>query len=118
MAEEPPPPFEPHDESSRKIMLALAYFGPLALVPYLLERDDGEIQWHAKNGLLLFGAWVALLMVDVFVLSMIRVLGCLIPILVPLAVLLYLVVVIVGIVKALSGERFMMPGISSLADRF
>lgn len=99
-------------------MLVLAYLGVLALVPYLLEKDDAEIQWHAKNGLLLFAAWVALFMVDIFVFSMIRFFGCLLSIFLPLAGLLYLVLVAFGIVKALSGERLVIPGISSLADKF
>lgn len=118
MAEANVPPTSPRDDSSRKVMLVLAYLAVLALVPYLLEKDDKEIQWHSKNGLLLFGAWVALFMVDIFVLSLIRLFGCLLSIFVPATILLYLVIVAVGIIKALSGERLRIPGISSLADRF
>jgi uncharacterized membrane protein len=118
MADEPVPPGESKDESSRKVMLVLAYLGVLALVPYLLEKNDREVQWHAKNGLLLFGAWVAVFMVDIFLFSMIRIFGCLLSIFLPMIGLLYLVLVVLGIMKALSGERLLVPGISSLADKF
>ena len=34
-------------------MIVLAYLWPLALVPLLLEKQDPEVQWHAKHGLVL-----------------------------------------------------------------
>ena len=32
-------------------MIVLAYFGLLALIPLLMEKEDAEVQWHAKHGL-------------------------------------------------------------------
>lgn len=40
-------------------MIVLAYLWLLALTPLLVEKDDAELQWHAKHGLVLFGAEIA-----------------------------------------------------------
>ena len=43
-------------------MIVLSYLWPLALVPLLVEKEDAEIQWHAKHGIVLMvaGADVAI----------------------------------------------------------
>ena len=50
---ESPPPLPPsqQESSNRTVMLILSYLGILALVPLLVEKDDPEVQWHAKHGL-------------------------------------------------------------------
>ena len=40
--------------------IVLAYLGPLALIPFLVEKEDQEVQWHAKHGLVLTGAAIVL----------------------------------------------------------
>lgn len=117
----PPPPAAPPSpppDSNRTIMLVLAYLGALSLVPLLVEKNDREIQWHARNGLVLFGSWVVLFMIDVFVVSVIPFLGCLYSMFMPMAGLLYLVLIVLGIVKALNGQRLVIPYLSGLADKF
>lgn len=99
-------------------MLVLAYLGALSLVPLLVEKNDKEIQWHARNGLVLFGTWVVLFMIDVFVVSVIPFLGCLYSLFMPMVGLLYLVLIVLAIVKALSGQRLVIPYLSGLADKF
>ena len=48
---------------NRTVMIVLAYLWLLALVPLLVEKEDAEVQWHAKNGLVLTAVlalfWVA-----------------------------------------------------------
>jgi uncharacterized membrane protein len=123
----PPPPAEPPPEttsppsevvsSNRGIMIVLSYLGILALIPLLVEKDDKEVQWHAKHGLVLFVAWIALFVV-MTVLSQIPGLGCVFS-LVGLGLwLASLVVIVLCIVKGLNGSRFLIPGISDFADRF
>ncbi len=59
----PPPPagMPPGGVSqNRGLMLALAYLGPLAIIPLVTEKDDPEVQWHAKHGLVLFVAEIIL----------------------------------------------------------
>ncbi|MGH9379409.1 MAG: DUF4870 domain-containing protein [Thermoanaerobaculia bacterium] len=112
----PTPPSSGGD-SSRTLMLVLSYLGILALFPLLMEKDDQEVQWHAKHGLLLFGAWIALWIVF-SILGQVPVLGCLVLVGAPLAGLAYLVVIILGIVKATKGERFRIPWLSDFADKW
>lgn len=114
----PPAPPSPPPDSNRTIMLVLAYLGALSLVPLLVEKNDKEVQWHARNGLLLFGSWVVLFMIDVFVVSVIPFLGCLYSMFMPMVGLLYLVLIVLGIVKALNGQRLVIPYLSGLADKF
>ncbi len=49
--------------SNRNVMIVLSYLWLLALIPLVVEKEDREVQWHAKHGLVLTGAevlfWVA-----------------------------------------------------------
>ena len=97
-------------------MIVLSYLWLLALIPLLMEKEDKEVQWHAKHGLVLLVAWIALGLVFA-VLSMIPALGCvfgLVGLFIPVAIL---VIHIICIVKGLNGERFLIPGISQYADK-
>ena len=107
---------------NRSIMIVLSYLGLLALIPLLVEKDDKEVQWHAKHGLVLAVVEVAVmigLMVIGGVLGAISGgLGCIFGLLWPVFLLAILVVHILCIVKGLNGQRFLIPGISEYADRF
>jgi uncharacterized membrane protein len=118
----PPPPAPPAPppaaDSNRTLMLVLSYLGILALVPLLVEKTDKEIQWHAKNGLVLFGAWVAVVVIGRASFLIFGPLGCLISILLPFLWLVYAVVVVLGIVRALKGRRLVIPLLSQLVEKF
>ena len=43
----------PDPSPNRGVMIVLAYLWPLALVPLLLEKQDADVQWHAKHGIVL-----------------------------------------------------------------
>lgn len=132
MGEAPPPPPPPPPagnyggptgpgpiSDNRQLYVVLSYLGLLALVPYLLEKEDREVQWHAKHGLVLCGAEIVLGIVLGGVLTIINFftgcLGCLIG---PLIVIPWIVLHIMLIVKALNGERMLIPGVSHYADQF
>jgi len=124
-AEPPPPQESPPREvvsDNRSIMIVLSYLGLLALIPLLVDKDDKEVQWHAKHGLVLAVVEVAVmigLMVIGGVLGAVSGgLGCIIGLLWPILMLVILVVHILCIVKGLNGQRFLIPGISEYADRF
>jgi uncharacterized membrane protein len=129
----PPPadaPTPPHQEpvtaeivsENRNVMIVLSYLWLLALIPLLVEKDDREVQWHAKHGLVLTVVEIVAmigLQVIVMVLSAISGgLGCVFGLLVPLLMLAILVVHVLCIVKGINGQRFLLPGISEFADRF
>ncbi len=112
----PPPPITPGGQQNRGLMLVLSYLWVLSLVPYLTERDDAEIKWHARHGLVLLIAEV-IIGVVIFILSMIPGLGCVMPILSLLIWLGIIVLHVLCLVKALNGERFMVPFISDYANQ-
>jgi uncharacterized membrane protein len=121
-----PPPQEPVTaeivSENRNVMIVLSYLWLLALIPLLVEKDDREVQWHAKHGLVLTVVEIVAmigLQVIVMVLSAISGgLGCVFGLLVPLLMLAILVVHVLCIVKGINGQRFLLPGISEFADRF
>jgi uncharacterized membrane protein len=116
----PPPPAGGGPVSeNRQIWLVLSYLGLLALLPYLIEKEDREVQWHAKHGLVICGAEIILGLVLGVVLTLINmVTGCLGCLVGPLIVIPMLIFHVMLIVKALNGERLLIPGISQYADQF
>lgn len=124
-APQTPPPSGPppaagggQPSGSRTPMIVLAYLWILALVPLLVEKDDKEVQWHAKHGLVILVAEI-LLFVVLSVLQFVPVIGQIIGCaLLPIVWLVVLIVRILCIVKGVGGERFIIPGVSQYADRF
>lgn len=125
----PPPPVAPGGgggtvSPNRGVMIVLSYLGLLALIPLLVEKDDKEVQWHAKHGLVLMVAEFVVL-IAVWILSFIITLatagldlGCSGCILVWLFIIAVGVLQIMCIVKGVNGQRMIVPGISQYADRF
>ena len=121
----PPPTYTPPPgggavSPNRTIMIILSYLGILALIPLLVEKEDREVQWHAKHGLVLLVAEIAALIV-LSVLSMATAamdLGCGSCLLQSVLWVVILIVHILCIVKGVNGQRFIIPGISQFADRF
>ncbi len=113
-----PPPPTPQTSSNRTAMIILAYLGILALIPLLVEKDDADIQWHAKHGLVLMLSWMALF-VALAIISSIpglgMVIGCAVS---PFLMLIIFFVHVFAIVKGLDGERLLVPVISDFADRW
>lgn len=115
----PPPPGGPAPSNSdRTVMLVLSYLGLLALIPLITKKDDREVQWHAKNGLAIFVAFVVIQVVWM-------ILQTVLPSMVSCALSLvgcgigvgYLVVIILAIMKAVNGERLRIPAVSDFADK-
>ena len=111
---------------NRGVMIVLAYLWPLALVPLLVDKGDGEVQWHAKHGIVLMVAELILLLALTMVTSVVSVatfgVGCVLGVFFGLFVtflwVAILAVHIVAIVKGLNGGRLVVPGISEYANRF
>jgi uncharacterized membrane protein len=108
--------------SNRNVMIVLSYIWILALVPLLVEKNDREVQWHAKHGLVLVVAeialWIAFSIVTNIVSFVTFGLGCIVALFVPLVWLATLAVHVIAIVKGINGQRLIIPGISEFADRF
>lgn len=105
--------------SNRNVMIVLSYLWLLALVPLVVEKEDREVQWHAKHGLVLMIVEVLFWVVFNIVTFMLgTVLGCLAALVAPLVGIGILILHIMCILKGLKGERLIVPGISEYANRF
>ena len=123
----PPPPTGPTAggvSPNRSVMIVLSYLWLLALIPFLTEKDDKEVQWHARHGLVLFAAEIIVYIVF-FVVHMafifshfLAFLGCFLSIVQFVLWLGILVLHILCIVKGLRGERLLVPVVSQYADKF
>jgi uncharacterized membrane protein len=115
----PPPPVTPGTtppSSDRTIFLVLSYLGILCLIPLLAKKDDPEVQWHAKNGLMLFFAelvWIAIRIAIAFS----HILSCGMAIIGCVVWIGFLVLSIMGIIKAVNGQRFRIPILTDMAEK-
>ena len=103
--------------SNRAVMIVLSYLWILALVPLLVEKDDQEVQWHAKHGIVLMVAEIVFWVVFNIVVYMIP-FGCVFGLIGPLVALVFLGVHIVAMIKGLNGQRLIIPRLSEYASRF
>ncbi len=117
----PPPPPSAGVSPNRSVMIVLSYLWLLALVPLLAEKEDKEVQWHAKNGLVLFGAefivWLVLHFIFRAVLYATMGLGCVFALFFPILWLAFLALNVVCIIKGINGQRFVIPVVSDLAGK-
>lgn len=102
---------------TRPWLLVLAYLALLGFIPLLAARHDREVRWHARNGLLLFAAVVSTGVAATLIGILVPSLSCLYAVAMLIVSLLYVLVVILAVVKALEGERLMIPWISVHASR-
>jgi uncharacterized membrane protein len=112
----------PDSSSNRGVMIVLAYLWPLAIVPLLLEKDDADVQWHAKHGLVLLAVELLLLVGLALLTGLVGLatfaFGCALSVLMVLIWVAILGVHIVAIIKGMGGTRLIIPGISEFANRF
>lgn len=116
------PEIQAAHQHTKGVLLVLAYLPPFAVVPLLVEREDAEVHWHAKHGIVLMVAEM-LVLLGLFVISLVVGLltagiGCGLLVLLPIPWLAFLVLHIVAVVKAFNGRRLVIPLVSEYADRF
>jgi len=95
-------------------MIVLSYLWILAVVPLVVEKNDPEVQWHAKHGLVLLVAEIAAWMIIGIVSHLVPFLGCVLWLAGPI----FFVIRIICILKGINGQRFIIPGLSEYASRF
>ena len=111
MSEEGPPP------AKLSGLLVLSYIGFFGLLSLLAAKRNPDVRWHALNGLLLFAALAAVGLSATLIGIAVPALSCLYVVAMLIASVLYLLIAVLAIVKALNGERLMIPGISVHATR-
>ena len=103
-------------------MIVLAYLWPLAIVPLLVEKQDAEVQWHAKHGLVLMAAELVVILAYGLMSSLVSLatfgLGCVLIMFLVFAWVGILALHVVAILKGVNGGRLIIPGISEYASRF
>jgi uncharacterized membrane protein len=106
---------------NRGVMIVLAYLWPLALVPLLVEKNDPEVQWHAKHGLVLMIAELILLFGYIMMTSIVSLatlgLGCVLSLFLVFGWVAVLALHVVAILKGVNGSRLIIPGLSDYANR-
>jgi len=98
-------------------MLVLSYMAFLGFIPLLAGKEHRNVRWHAINGLLLFAAVVAAGGVATIIGILVPPLSCLYGIVMVLVLIVYAIIAILAVVKALDGHRLIVPWISKYADR-
>jgi uncharacterized membrane protein len=103
-------------------MIVLSYLWILFVVPLIVEKEDREVQWHAKHGLVLFLTEIVLhIVLWIVQAALSRIaggIGCVLGLLSSVVWLGFLAIRIICILKGINGQRFIIPGISQYADRF
>jgi uncharacterized protein len=105
-------------KEDNKIHLLLSYVGnilgvPLAIIPLVTVKDDEYIKWHAKQALVLYGiVFVASIVSSVLMAVLIG--FCLLPVVIIGGIVLNLM----ALMKSLNGERWRIPLVADLADKF
>jgi uncharacterized membrane protein len=97
--------------------LVVSYLPLLGVVPLFFGESSREVRWHARNGILLSAAFVAILGAATGAGLLFPSLSCVYGIAVFVLAIVYAIVVILAIVKALQGQRLVVRGLSRYADR-
>lgn len=90
------------DIKQNKVLAAISYIYIVSLIMLLVKKDSPFVQFHAKQGFVLFIASL--------ICGFIPVIGWIVNIAI-------LVLVIMGIIAALKGESKKLPLVSSLAEK-
>ena len=105
--------FTPEEINNGKGMAALSYIGILVLIPYLAEKENRYVMFHAKEGLNLFllsiiAGFASTLLVALPLIGIVLAL-------IPLAVsIMQIVLMIMGIINAVNGEAKELPIINKI----
>lgn len=105
-----PDPNNPNDIvgiSEDKLMAALSYLGVLVLIPLFRRTGDPNVRFHTKQGLvILIGEVVAI------------VAGIWLTVIGNLLFVLMLIASVLGLINALQGKQWKIPGIGDIANKF
>ena len=103
-----------------KMMLFLAYFGIFALIPFSVVKDSDYVHWHSKQGLTYTVAcvalWIAWTVINVILgflhLGFLGLFGSL------ALFFATFVVWLLAVIKAMGGERWRIPVVADLSERW
>lgn len=108
--ENPQTPGAPAKQGDKNLIAILSYLGILFLIPLLVVKDNPFVQFHAKQGLVLFIAEIATV-----VIAWIPILGWIAGF---ILWIIWLVLGIIGIVNVVKGKQAPLPIIGRFAGKF
>jgi uncharacterized membrane protein len=110
---------EPLSDEDR-VLLVFAYLGPLAILSFLAARRE-YVRWHSRQGLvfflLAFGVVLVMSTLEALAGSIHWFLGRTTGLFTSMVYLCLFGIALLGILKALRGERWRMPLLQDLANR-
>lgn len=96
--------------NERTIMASLSYVGPLVLIPFLTKKEDSFIMFHVKQGLVIFGLEIVIMLLTTMSF------GLLVPITMFINIGLF-ILSIVGILNALKRKEESVPLTGAWAEK-
>lgn len=97
------------DIEENKVLAAIGYIWILFLIPLLAKKDSKFCQFHGKQGMILFIAWIVLV-----VFGWMPIIGWFLA---PILGLVLIVVSLIGIIKALTGKYWEIPFLGEYAKK-
>jgi len=97
-------------KSQKNILAIISYVGVFCLVPILMKEKDVFVKFHAKQGLVLFIAEIATILI-----AWIPILGWFIGF---ILWIVWVVLSLVGIMNAVGGKQVPLPVIGKFAKKF
>ena len=91
------------------LMAALSYISFVSVVMLFVKKDSDYVQFHAKQGVVLFVGEVVIWVLNMFTWFLFFIWG--------LLGLVLFIASIIGFIKAYSGERYRMPVVADIADK-
>ena len=101
--------YSAEDIEENKVIALLSYLGIVVLVPLLAKKESPYAQFHAKQGLVLLIAWIA-----IGIITVIPIIGWIIG---PIASIVLLIFSIIGIINALGGQTKELPLIGQFGEK-
>lgn len=99
-------------DGNDKLMAALSYIWIISIIMLLTKKGSDFIQFHARQGFVLFAVSVVVWIISIPLLT--------VPLVFTLINLVYLVLfvaAVVGFIKAYGGEKYKLPVVGDLADK-
>jgi uncharacterized membrane protein len=93
-----------------KVMAAISYIWVVSIIMLLTKKDSDFIQFHAKQGLVIFIISTVVWLVSIpfmFVLIFVN----------WIVYLVLFIAAVVGFIKAYNGERYRIPVVADIADK-
>ncbi len=111
-----------HLSGEDKVFAALSYISVMFIIPLILRHDQDEVYFHARQGMVLFGAevvvWFVLFMLESFVVALMPTTSFgLVSVLGAAAWILFVALSMIGIYFIFRNKKWEMPILGKIAKK-